>query len=130
MPGTAGITPPRSIGSESSAGGDLKYGGKFSTCRAKPRKRYMHRLSCQILVASPSAAGSKSDSAERKFRPPSPNGLQNAKSWIISREIGHCPPIFIGRRRGGWRREKNQTYLHFQPVQLWPTKIAARPCIE
>src|SRR5437773_10514756 len=31
---------------------------------------------------------------------------------------------------GGWRREKNQTYLHFQPVQLWPTKIAARPCIE
>src|SRR5439155_12404987 len=38
---------------------------------------------------------------------PPPNGLQNAKSWIISREICHCPPIVIGRRRGVAARKKS-----------------------
>src|SRR5881398_3048047 len=68
--------------------------------------QYMHRIVCQILVASPSAAGAKSDSAEKKLRPPPPNRLQIPKVVTISRQMRHCPPILIGRRRGVARREK------------------------
>src|SRR5439155_27032348 len=67
--------------------------------------QHMHRIFCQILVASPSAARSKSDSAEKKFRPPPPNRLQIPKVVIISRQMRHCPPTAIGRRRGVARRE-------------------------
>src|SRR5260370_25690520 len=78
----------------------------------------MHRIFCQILVASPSAARAKSDAAEKKLRPPPPNRLQIPKVVIISRGIRHCPPIPIGRRRGGARREKAGLLRSFGPPPI------------
>src|SRR5439155_13608608 len=80
--------------------------------------QYMHRIFCQILLASPSAAGAKSDSAEKKLRPPPPNRLQIPKVVAISRGIRPLPPIAIGRRRGLAARNKNGTSVHFQPPLL------------
>src|SRR5438445_10249202 len=72
----------------------------------KHMDQYMHRIVCQILLASSSAAGAKSDSAEKKLQPPPPNRLQIPKVVTISRQMRHCPPIRIGRRREVARREK------------------------
>src|SRR5439155_6225231 len=75
--------------------------------------QHMHRIFCQILVASPSAAGAKSDSAEKKLRPPPPNRLQIPKVVTISRGIRPLPPIAIVRRRGIARREKSRLLSSF-----------------
>src|SRR5437660_11508903 len=80
--------------------------------------QYMHRIFCQILLASPSAAGAKSDSAEKKLRPPPPNRLQIPKVVIISRGIRHCPPILIGWRRGVARREKARLLCSLGPPPI------------
>src|SRR5260370_25165784 len=75
--------------------------------------QYMHRIVCKILVASRSAAGAKSDAAEKKLRPPPPNRLQIPKVVTISRGIRPLPPIAIGRRRGVARREEARLLRSF-----------------
>src|SRR5260370_21734663 len=90
--------------------------------------QYMHRTVCQILVASPSAAGAKSDSAEKKFRPPPPIGWESPKScYYFSRNS--TPSANSHWRAEGVARRANARPppSFFPPPILCPLGKRGRP---
>src|SRR5260370_20012010 len=89
--------------------------GRAKLCRAA--NRFAKTIHASVILPNPGRltkrGRSKSDSAEKKFRPPPPNRLQIPKVVTICRGIRPLPPIAIGRRRGVARREKARLLRSF-----------------